>query len=81
MVLIVISTIGYCLCNKHRNIQNFNDVKVSLIISITMCMHYTCIHIYLYYITGYGCAGASYVAYGLIAREVERLEFIFFCRL
>ena len=25
-------------------------------------------------ITGYGCAGASYVAYGLIAREVERVD-------
>ena len=25
-------------------------------------------------ITGYGCAGASYVAYGLIAREVERID-------
>lgn len=23
-------------------------------------------------ISGYGCAGTSYVAYGLIAREVER---------
>ena len=23
-------------------------------------------------IKGYGCAGASYVAYGLLAREVER---------
>ena len=23
---------------------------------------------------GYGCAGASYVAYGLIAREVERVD-------
>ena len=25
-------------------------------------------------IRGYGCAGASYVAYGLIAREVERVD-------
>ena len=25
-------------------------------------------------IDGYGCAGASYVAYGLIAREVERVD-------
>ena len=25
-------------------------------------------------IKGYGCAGASYVAYGLIAREVERVD-------
>ncbi|KAF4599952.1 hypothetical protein EYR40_007058 [Pleurotus pulmonarius] len=25
-------------------------------------------------ISGYGCAGASYVAYGLIAREVERID-------
>ncbi|KAG9349723.1 hypothetical protein JZ751_028171 [Albula glossodonta] len=25
-------------------------------------------------ITGYGCAGTSYVAYGLIAREVERVD-------
>ena len=25
-------------------------------------------------ITGYGCAGASYVAYGLVAREVERVD-------
>ncbi|MGB7405034.1 MAG: acyl-CoA dehydrogenase family protein, partial [Pacificimonas sp.] len=25
-------------------------------------------------IDGYGCAGASYVAYGLIAREVERID-------
>lgn len=24
--------------------------------------------------TGYGCAGTSYVAYGLIAREVERVD-------
>lgn len=23
---------------------------------------------------GYGCAGTSYVAYGLIAREVERVD-------
>ena len=26
-------------------------------------------------IEGYGCAGASYVAYGLVAREVEAVEF------
>lgn len=26
-------------------------------------------------ITGYGCAGVSNVAYGLVAREVERYEF------
>lgn len=25
-------------------------------------------------IDGYGCAGASYVSYGLIAREVERID-------
>ena len=25
-------------------------------------------------IEGYGCAGASYVAYGLVAREVERVD-------
>ena len=25
-------------------------------------------------IEGYGCAGASYVAYGLIAREIERVD-------
>lgn len=25
-------------------------------------------------IDGYGCAGASYVAYGLVAREVERVD-------
>ena len=25
-------------------------------------------------IHGYGCAGASYVAYGLVAREVERVD-------
>ena len=25
-------------------------------------------------IAGYGCAGTSYVAYGLIAREVERVD-------
>lgn len=24
--------------------------------------------------SGYGCAGTSYVAYGLIAREVERVD-------
>lgn len=30
---------------------------------------------------GYGCAGVSNVAYGLLAREVERLHFLFvrFC--
>ncbi len=27
-------------------------------------------------IQGYGCAGASNVAYGLIAREIERYEFL-----
>lgn len=27
-------------------------------------------------IKGYGCAGVSSVAYGLLAREVERLTFI-----
>lgn len=26
------------------------------------------------YTAGYGCAGTSYVAYGLIAREVERVD-------
>ena len=26
---------------------------------------------------GYGCAGVSNVAYGLLAREVERLNFLF----
>jgi len=26
------------------------------------------------YAAGYGCAGTSYVAYGLIAREVERVD-------
>merc|ERR1712176_201248 len=26
------------------------------------------------HIDGYGCAGASYTAYGLIAREVERVD-------
>lgn len=26
------------------------------------------------YSAGYGCAGTSYVAYGLIAREVERVD-------
>lgn len=26
------------------------------------------------YPAGYGCAGTSYVAYGLIAREVERVD-------
>lgn len=26
------------------------------------------------YAPGYGCAGTSYVAYGLIAREVERVD-------
>lgn len=25
-------------------------------------------------VAGYGCAGTSYVAYGLIAREVERVD-------
>ena len=25
-------------------------------------------------IEGYGCAGASYVAYGLVAREIERVD-------
>ncbi|MGB8181613.1 MAG: acyl-CoA dehydrogenase family protein, partial [Stellaceae bacterium] len=25
-------------------------------------------------IHGYGCAGASYVAYGLVAREIERID-------
>ena len=25
-------------------------------------------------IDGYGCAGTSYVAYGLVAREVERVD-------
>lgn len=24
--------------------------------------------------SGYGCAGTSYVAYGLIAREIERVD-------
>lgn len=28
----------------------------------------------LFIIAGYGCAGTSYVAYGLIAREVERVD-------
>jgi hypothetical protein len=28
-------------------------------------------------ISGYGCAGVSYVAYGLIAREIERCVFYF----
>ena len=31
---------------------------------------YSCI--YSVYVAGYGCAGVSSVAYGLIAREVER---------
>lgn len=26
------------------------------------------------FVAGYGCAGTSYVAYGLIAREVERVD-------
>lgn len=26
------------------------------------------------FLLGYGCAGTSYVAYGLIAREVERVD-------
>ena len=29
-------------------------------------------------IKGYGCAGVSSVAYGLLAREVERYHFYFF---
>lgn len=29
-------------------------------------------------ISGYGCAGASNVAYGLIAREIERFVIILF---
>lgn len=28
----------------------------------------------LFWYKGYGCAGTSYVAYGLIAREVERVD-------
>lgn len=28
----------------------------------------------LCFMSGYGCAGTSYVAYGLIAREVERVD-------
>ena len=29
-------------------------------------------------IQGYGCAGVNYVAYGLIAREIERSVVLFF---
>ena len=29
-------------------------------------------------IKGYGCAGVSSVAYGLLAREVERFEYMWF---
>ena len=41
---------------------------------ILLCtLVYSCIFWYtLFYVTGYGCAGVSSVAYGLIAREVER---------
>lgn len=30
--------------------------------------------VYFFPSAGYGCAGTSYVAYGLIAREVERVD-------
>lgn len=42
-----------------------------------MCLHATLFThniIWICHVVGYGCAGTSYVAYGLIAREVERVD-------
>lgn len=39
-----------------------------------MTLEVTLIFLWCFIFKGYGCAGTSYVAYGLIAREVERVD-------
>ena len=57
-----------CIIFDFINLNEFNALHTVHVITLTV------IYLVVFDLTGYGCAGTSYVAYGLIAREVERVD-------